>query len=278
MQKLFHSYNKKLSGLDAIGSFRTLAGLLVLLWLLGQPAVLGREKDEIVWHLHQLHRSLGTVDIYITPRLMRLEKSGGDIIVLYRQDSQQVSIFNPGHKVIYTCPADRFFRQGFSITSSGLKACRSAKTVKRKQVKFLGQMADVLDVYAVGCTRTGKKVEVGCAGMKVLASKESFNKPVSVIETIYATPTTGALPLEMKLDYSPGGGEMWFQTSDRDLKNVPANKIDQTYFRLNTKVLAREKKTADFFALPLGYKKMDSDSAVINETDTASDLTKLVLP
>jgi hypothetical protein len=284
MRRLFHSYNKKLSAgallkkalLPDFGAclcrfLAILSGLAVSL----QPAA---AKDEMVWHVLQLHRSLGTVDIYVTDKLMRLEKSGGDIIVLYRFDTDQVNIISPGHKCIYSCSRTDFYNQGFSVTSPGLKATRAARTVKRKQVDFMGQPANLLDVYVPGISRTGKKFEVNCAGMKVLAAPGDFRKPADVVETIYATPITGALPLEMRLDYSPGGGELWFRTSERDLKKAQPDSSEQSYYRLKTMKLTREKKPQQFFAVPQGFKKLASQGAVINETDTASELTKLILP
>lgn len=278
MRRLFHSYNNNLS-LVAILKKGFLPGfaacLCCFLAIFAHPAW---GKDELVWHVLQLHRSLGTVDVYITDKLMRLEKSGGDIIVLYRGDIDQVAIASPGHKCIYVCSRESFYRQGFSVTNPGLKATRAAKAVKRKQVTFMGHAADLLDIYACGIARNGKKVEIGCAGMKVLAAPGDFRKAAEVVETIYATPITGAMPLEMRLDYSPSGGEMWFQTSERDLKKTQPDRSTQSYFRLKTMKLTREKKPPSFFAFPKGFKVLDSQGAVINETDTASELTKLILP
>lgn len=284
MRRLFHSYNKKLSQAAAPkkalsrGFAAYLCGFLAILTAAAIGERPASARDELVWHVLQLHRSLGTVEIFLTDKLMRLEKSGGDIIVLYRSDTDQVSIISPTHKCIYTCPRRTFFQEGFSVTNPGLNATRAARTVKRKQVNFLGQPADLLDVYVPGISRSGKKFEVNCAGMKVLAAPGDFRKPADVVETIYATPITGALPLEMRLDYSPGGGEMWFRTSDRDLKKAQPDSSAQPYFRLKTMKLTREKKPTQFFAMPQGFKKLSSQGAVINETDTASELTKLILP
>lgn len=237
------------------------------------PVLAAKTNEESVWHLQQLHRSVGTVDIYVNANVMRLEKSGGDIVILWRQDTGNVSIYNPGHKVIYTCSFDRFYKQGFSVTSGGLKGCRMVKAVKVRERKFLNHLTDVLDIRMVGNVRN-RRVEISCADMTVLASKENCARAASVIETTYATPVTGSIPLEMKLYYSPGGGETWFQTNARDLKDRP----NQTFFRLETRKVTREKRPASFFAVPANYRKLATDSAVINESDTASDLTRLILP
>jgi hypothetical protein len=129
-------------------------------------------------------------------------------------------------------------------------------------------------IYARGRNRSGRAAEINCAEMLLLASKEDFRKTVSVIETLYAIPTTGLVPIELKMNYSQEGGELWFQTHEKDLREHLPN----TFYRLRTSKISREKKPAEFFAVPKQYKVMKTDAEIMNLTDTASELTRLVLP
>lgn len=228
----------------------------------------------MVWHLSQLHRALGTVDIYVAPKLMRLDYGSGDIVVLYRQDTDRVYIYNPAHKAIFGITFEMFYKRGFIITSGGLTPIRTWYPKEKKSIRYKGQQVSIVEIYARGRNRSGKPAEINCAEMKVVDTKESFNRVVSVIETLYAIPITGAIPIELRLNYSQNGGELWFQTHRSDFKD----RLENTNYRLQTSKIVREKKPSEFFAVPKHYKVMKEDSDVMNLTDTASDLTRLVLP
>lgn len=274
MQQLFQSYNKNLSACLGPIRHRRMAVTLMTVCLFSVSAWPAAGADLAVWHLKQLHRSLGSVEIYLAPGLMRLEKGNGDIIVLYRGDTNLVYIFNPPHKAEFRCPLETFYKRGFMITASGLSVIRSWKPRQTKDINFKGVPAKVVEILAAGHLRTGQKVDVKCAEMKVLSAKENFSKAVSVIETLFATPTTGKIPIEMTLNYSSSGGELWFQTRTQELRS----RLPENNYRLETSYIAREKKNCDFFAAPKNYKVMKSDEHVLNLTDTASDLTRMILP
>lgn len=274
MQRLFHSYNKNLSGACILKNSRALVVAPLLCCLLANPAQPVQGKDEMVWHLKQLHRALGTADIYITPRLMRLDKGEGDIVVLYRQDTGMIHIYNPAHKAISNITLEAFYKRGFIITAGGLGPIRTWYPKESKNIQYKGQPASVVKIYARGRNRSGRAAEINCAEMLVLASREDFRKTVSVIETLYAIPTTGLVPVELKMNYSQEGGELWFQTHEKELKEHLPN----TFYRLQTSKISREKKPAQFFAVPKDFKLMKTDAEIMNLTDTASDLTRLVLP
>ncbi len=274
MEELFHSYNKNLSRatLAKNAGARGLAALLCcLLANFAQPA---EGKDETVWHVKQLHRALGSADIYIAPNLMRLDKGNGDIVVLYKRDTGLIHIYNPAHKAIFTTTMEMFFKRGFIITAGGLGPIRTWYPKESKPFQYKGQPASIVEIYARGRDRSGKASEINCAEMKVLRSSEDFRKPASVIETLYAIPITGLVPLELRMNYSQQGGELWFQTHEKELKEHLPN----TFFRLQTSKITREKKPTEFFAVPKNYKVMKTDADIMNLTDTASDLTNLVLP
>lgn len=274
MERLFHSYNKRVfvgSALQKASSSTFCAFFCGILAISVGPA---SGKDENVWHLTQLHRALGSVDIYVTPKLMRLNYGRGDIVVLYRQDTNQVYTYNPAHKAIYMTTFELFHKRGFIITAGGLNAIRTWYPKERKSIQYKGHPASIVEIYARGRGRNGKPVEINCAEMKVVDAKEDFNKTISVIETLYAIPITGAIPIELRLNYSQAGGELWFQTHHSDFKE----RIENTSFRLQTSKITREKMSSDFFAVPKQYKIMKEDSQVMNLTDTASDLTNLILP
>ncbi len=274
MQRLFHSYNKNLSGVCSIKNERSLAVASVLCCLLAISAQPAWAKDETVWHLKQLHRALGSAEIYITPHLMRLDKGNGDIVVLYRQDTGIVHIYNPAHKAIFSTSLERFFKRGFIVTAGGLVPIRTWYPKESKRTQYKGQPASVVQIYAHGRNRAGRAAEINCAEMLVLASKEDFRKTVAVIETIYAIPITGLVPIELKMNYPQEGGELWFQTHEKQLKEHLPN----TFYRLQTSKISREKKPAEFFSVPKNFKVMKTDAEIMNLTDTASDLTNLVLP
>lgn len=273
MQRLFHSYNKKLSEILAPKRVRWKASIGLVCCLLAIFARPALAKDEEVWHLSQLHRALGSVEIFVTPSLMRLNYGNGDIIVLYRQDTNRVYIYNPAHKAIFSTPFETFYKRGFIITSGGLLPIRTWYPKERKSIRYKGQPASIVEIYAHGRSR-GKPTEINCAEMKVVNSKENFNKVISVIETLYAIPITGSIPIELRLNYSQAGGELWFQTHQSDFKQ----RMENTSIRLQTSKIVREKMPAAFFAVPKQYKVMKEESDVMNLTDTASDLTNLVLP
>ncbi len=274
MEELFHSYNKNLSVASFAKNAR--AGVIAALacCLLANFAQPAEAKDETVWHLKQLHRALGAAEIYITPNLMRLDKGNGDIVVLYRRDTGLIHIYNPAHKAIFTTSEEQFFKRGFIVTAGGLGPIRTWYPKEKKPFQYKGHPASIVEIYARGRDRTRKPTEINCAEMKVLRSQEDFRKPVSVIETLYAIPITGLVPLELRMNYSQQGGELWFQTHEKELKEHLPN----TFFRLQTSKISREKKPAEFFAVPKQYKVMKTDADIMNLTDTASDLTNLVLP
>jgi hypothetical protein len=274
MQRLFHSYNKNLSANCSRKSARLRAVASLLCCLLANFGLPACGKDETVWHLKQLHRALGSAEIYITPQLMRLDKGNGDIVVLYRQDTGMVYIYNPAHKAIFSTSLERFFKRGFIVTAGGLGPIRTWYPKESKPFQYKGQPASIVEIYARGRNRSGKPTEINCAEMKLLATKGDFRKAVSVIETIYATPITGLVPIELRMNYSQEGGELWFQTHEKELKEHLPN----TFFRLQTSKISREKKPAEFFAVPKNFKVMKTDADIMNLTDTASDLTNLVLP
>ncbi len=252
--------------------FRTVFIALACLW--GNSTGPALSKDETVWHLTQTHRSLGTTEIYITPRLMRLDKGNSDIVVLYRLDEGIVHIFNPAHKAIFNCPLERFIKRGYIVTAAGLGPVRTWYPKESKNITYKGQPASIVEIYAHGRSRSGRSMEINCCEMKVLHSAENFAKVVSVIETIYAITPTGFVPIEVKLNYSQGGGELWFQTHESELKNRSQN----SNFRLQTSKIVREKRTSDFFAVPKNFMVMKTDAEIMNLTNTASDLTNLILP
>lgn len=240
----------------------------------GQAAGKGSAKDETVWHLKQTHRAVGSTEIYVTPQLMRLDKGNSDIVVLYRRDDGIVHIFNPAHKAIFNCPLERFIKRGYIVTAGGLGPVRTWYPKESKPTTYKGQPASTVQIYAHGRSRAGRPMEINCCEIKVLHTQENFSKVASVIETIYATTPTGAVPLEVKLNYSQGGGELWFQTHESELKSNLSN----TQIRLQTSKIVREKKPAEFFAAPKNYKVVKTDAEIMNLTNTASDLTNLILP
>lgn len=274
MQRLFHWYNKTLSTDCSAKNARARVVAALLCCLLANFVGPAQAKDETVWHLKQLHRALGTADIYITPQLMRLDKGNGDIVVLYRQDSGMVYIYNPAHKAMFSTSLERFFKRGFIVTAGGLGPIRTWYPKESKPLQYKGQPASIVEIYARGRNRSGKPTEINCAEMKVVRTKEDFRKAVSVIETIYATPLTGLIPIELRMNYSQQGGELWFQTHESELKEHLPN----TFFRLQTSKISREMKPKEFFAVPKNFKVMKTDAEIMNLTDTASDFTNLVLP
>lgn len=274
MQRLFHSYNKNLSRGPVRKNVRAAAVGALLYCLLAVFAQSASAQDEMVWHLSQLHRALGSVDIYVAPKLMRLNYGNGDIVVLYRQDTDRVYIYNPAHKAIFSTPFEMFYKRGFIITAGGLIPIRTWYPKGKTNIRYKGQQVSIVEIYARGRNRSGKPAEINCAEMKVVDAKENFKRTVSVIETLYAIPITGAIPVELRLNYSQNGGELWFQTHHSDFKE----RIENTSYRLQTSRIVREKKPSEFFAVPKQYKAMKQDSDVMNLTDTANDLTNLVLP
>lgn len=275
MQRLFHSYNKNLSAVSSlkIWSGSAISAFTCFLLAISTRPASAKSQEEEVWHLSQLHRALGSVEIYVTPKAMRLNYGNGDIVVLYRQDTNQVYIYNPAHKAIFGQSFEMFYKRGFIVTSGGLIPIRTWYPKERKSIQYKGQPASIVEIYARG-RKAGKPTEINCAEMKVVKAAENFNKTISVIETLYAIPITGSIPIELRLNYSQAGGELWFQTHQRDFKD----RIENTCYRLQTSKIVREKKPLEFFAVPKLYKTMKADSDVMNLSDTASDLTNLVLP
>ena len=186
---------------------------------------------------------------------------------------RQVHIYNAAHKAIFSTSLERFYKRGFIVTAAGLGPIRTWYPKGAKRMQYKGQPASVVQIYAHG-RMAGKPAEINCAEMIVVASKEDFRKTVSALEIIYAIPITGQVPIELKLNYSQQGGELWFQTHESQFKG----NLQNTHYRLQTSMISREKKPAEFFAVPKQYKVMKTDAEIMNLTNAASDLTDLVLP
>lgn len=275
MQRLFHSYNKNLSSRLNLKNARPLAFaslLCCLLANLGQPAA---AQNETVWHLKQLHRSLGKVDLFVNPKFVRIETGKADFVVLYRRDTEKVYEMSPAKRTIYVSSSDLFLRHGFLITRTSLMNSKRCRTVLKGRDNCLGQPADVFDVLAERQSASGKKSEVNCAELKTLALKDDFKRMGMLIETIYGMPLSNSIPVQMKLHFNPVGGSLWFRSSENEMKHPPKQ---DAFYRLRTETIAVEKVPAKLFDAPTGFKVMASPEAVFNSSDAGADLAKMLMP
>ncbi|MBC7997279.1 MAG: hypothetical protein IAF58_05030 [Leptolyngbya sp.] len=229
--------------------------------------------DVPVLHCLQQHRLLGHGELFLNESFGLMRWTSGDAIAVWHRDKHKVFIFNPKAKLVVVQSESQYYKHGFSLTGGSLASSRDAEVTFRRDVTLLKTKAKFFEILCKGVSRAGKPFLVKCGRMIYMTGMPSkfANDFVSLT---YGIPQNGNVPLEMKLDYRSDDSDGWFQTSAKalDKKNE-----DPGYFRLQTTKIERIKVNADLFKLPPGLKQITSQEKFFGSTETARDLSDLLL-
>jgi hypothetical protein len=226
-----------------------------------------------VLHCLQQHRLLGHGELFLNESFGLMRWSSGDVTAVWSRDKHKVFLFNPKAKLVVIQSEEQYYERGFSLTGGSLARSRDAEVTYKKDITFLNTKAKYFEIFGKGVTRGGKPFLVKCGRMIYMNGMPSkfANDFVSLT---YGIPQNGNVPLEMRLDYRSDDADAWFQTSAKALDEKQA---DDGYFRLQTTKIERIKVNADLFKLPAGLKQIKSQEAFFGSTETAKDLSDLLL-
>ncbi len=219
-----------------------------------------------------MHTTIGKTDAYVQGKFAEVAWSGKQLHILYRGDTNKVYFFNTEMKTVYETTYADFKKIGFVYTIGGTRFAEKYSTIhpEKNPTVFLNLTARKFAINNHAITGEHNIIERTSSfvtGLDVPADSNVRN----FVSYFYGLPITGVTPVEMKLAYVPVDAE-----SKEKLHSSTKAAADMLKYHLKTLSIGNEKLASNFFDVPRGFKKVDSQMAILGGAAAADDFAEIM--